>query len=248
MGKARLEKYQAKRKAALDLDARLGRNRFGLARSTAARSNMKGSGAKSHGAFAVQRANVIGFTVNSKGSSVVTSRIYRTPSINGHPMSESLLDSNELQVSDMFMPREDVLPSVREARRALRLITPEYGRGGPSLFDACVLVDEGRHSHYRFTQEPSLVHERSGRHEGRSRHVFSAGDRLPMYRIGKVDYHWPSISSLPPYACVDTRAVEREQLRDAVSLFHMARTEQAAQISEHWPWAVDWAQGAPRID
>ena len=228
MGKQRLEKYQARRKAQLDLDARLGRNKFGLSRSAAPRSNMKGS---------VQRSNVIGFVVNSKGTPVIASRLYRDPKY----------DEIE-QVSDLLMPSESVPSIVAEARRELRRITPEFGRGAPSLFDACVLVDEGRHALHRFTPQPALVHERSNHFEGRSRHVYSSGSCLPMYQVGRVKYHWPTCDALPSIQHVDVRAQERDRLADDLSLFYLARTEAAQQVSEVWPWPVDWTEGAPSIE
>ncbi len=114
MGKLAREKYDAQRKARLDADAKRGANKFGLSRPPKARpSNYRAP---------------LGFEVNSKGNAIVGSRIYRTPQVRGHDMSVPLLNDDTLQVSDLFMPREELTPEVRKARRTKRATTPSFER------------------------------------------------------------------------------------------------------------------------
>lgn len=240
MGKQRLAKYRAQREHMLKQDARMGRNKFGLARPTAPRSNTFKGG--------VQRQGVIGFVVNSKGNSVVQSRIYRDPNY----------DAIE-QVSDLLMPSESVPLEVARGRREQRRITPQFGRGSPSLFDQCMLIESKpnqtvptlRDWLYRFTETPAMVFERrvyrSPAHKGRTASTYGVSECLPTHAAHLIKYHWPT-GTLPPYQCVDTRASERERLADAIDLWHLARTEAAQQVSDHWPYPVDWSNGAPSVE
>ena len=218
MGKQRRAQYDDKRKRMLEADARRGVNKFGLTRQPSPVSRFKDG---------VQRTNVIGYVVNSKGKPVVGSRIYRTPTIKGHVMSEPLLgDSDVMQVSDMFLPRENVSPVVKQARRAKRLVTPSFER--PPTSDCIMDLYPGERIVPHMYAEP-MVYERrvfrSPQHRGHTAWTFSIGDpaivvdkrnNMPLvkHRI-KFDL---CAGKLPPWesVCVDVRAQERASLEAMV--------------------------------
>lgn len=239
MGKARAAQYRQERDMRLRSDAKRGVNKFGLSRPTGPKTNRLMSGMTS-------RPGVIGYVVNSKGKPVVTSRIYRDPQY----------DDVE-QVSDLFMPNHTVPLAYKLGREAERRIRPLFGRGTPSLFDTCQSIESRpgkEHQYrdwlYRWTPEPAMVHERTTpQYQGnKHRHVYSVGEHQPIGIRERVQYH-ACAGQLPAYESmlVDTRANERERLADEVALWHMRCTEKAQQVSEHWPYAVDWSSGAPDI-
>ncbi len=227
MGKNRRAEYDAKRKAMLDKRAKvIPSNYAGRGRN----NSVHGIPAKLHRNSSKARPSnyraPVGFEVNSKGNAIVTSRVYRTPQVKGHPLSEPLLGNEELQVSDMFMPRESVPLVVKQAYRAKRKITPSW-EGEAGAGDCIMDMYPGERIVPHMYSEPMVFERRvyrSPQHKDHTAWTFSIG--APAVIVDKrnnqplvkhvIKFH-ECIGTLPPITYVDARARERAELDALVS-------------------------------